>query len=59
MWMTCAQQHRTCACTVEMLWIPLPGRTHDKAFNWKSATRTLCMQRKRKLSTRHASIDEK
>jgi len=32
MWMTCTQRHRTCAHKVEMLWIPLPGRTHDKAF---------------------------
>jgi len=59
MWMTCAQLRPTCAYAVEILGIPLPGRTRHKAFTWESATRTLCMQRKRKLSTRHASSHDK
>ncbi len=57
MWITCAQRRRACAYAVEMLGIPLPGRNHDRAFTWESASRTLCMQRKRELSTCHAAID--
>lgn len=44
MWMTCAQRRRSCVCAVEMLGIPLPGRTHDSAFTWESATRSLCIR---------------
>ena len=42
-----------------MLWIPSPAAPMTRPFTWESSTRTLCMQRKRELSTRHASIDEK
>ena len=42
-----------------MLGIPLPGRNHDRAFTWESASRILCMQRKLELSTCHAAIDNK
>ena len=59
MWMTCVQWRRACAYVVEMLGIPLPGRNHDRAFTWESASRILCMQRKSELSTCHASIDNK
>ena len=43
-WMTCAQQRRTCAYAVEMLGIPLRGRNQDKAFTWENASRILCIQ---------------
>jgi len=59
MWITCAQRRRACAYAVEMLGIPLPGRSHDRAFTWESASRILCMQRKPELSTCHSVIDNK
>lgn len=57
MWITCAQRRRACAYAVEMLGIPLPGRNHDRASTWESASRILWMQRKPELSTCHAAID--
>ena len=59
MWITCAQRRRACAYAVEMLGIPLPGRNHDRAFTWESATRILCIQRKPELSTCQPAIDKK
>ena len=59
MWITCAQRRRACAYEVEMLGIPLPGRSHNRAFTWESASRILCIQRKPELSTCHPAIDNK
>ena len=59
MWITCAQRRRACAYAVEMLGIPLPGRNHDRAFTWESASRILCIQRKPELSTCQPAIDNK
>jgi hypothetical protein len=46
MWMTCAQQRRSCAQPVEILGISWPGCTRDGGFTWESASRTLCIRRK-------------
>ena len=59
MWITCAQRRRACAYAVEMLGISLPGRNHDRAFTWESASRILCIQRKPELSTCQPAMDNK
>jgi hypothetical protein len=57
-WMTCVQRRRSCAYTVEMLGIPLPGRNRDRAFTWEGASRSLCIQKKLELSTSHTAIHD-
>jgi hypothetical protein len=55
-WMTCGQQHLACACAVEMLGIPVPGRTQGGPFTWGKRQPCLCMQRNPELSTCRAVI---
>ena len=59
MWITCVKRRQACAHIGEMLGIVLPGRAHDRAFTWESTARALCIEKKLKLSTRHAAIAHK
>jgi hypothetical protein len=43
----------------DMLGIVLPGRARNRAFTWESAIHALWMEKKAKLSTRHAAITHK
>jgi hypothetical protein len=58
MWMTCAQRCRACVYAVEILGIPLAGRNQNRVFTWESASHTLCIQRKLKLSTGRAARND-
>jgi hypothetical protein len=45
-----------CQSSVGIVGIPQPGRTHDRAFTWENASRTLYMRKK--LNCPHAAPQE-